>query len=714
MSRHRTPFVSPRTDPTPRRRHWVTRARAARSTVLALSMWSGLLAMAVAPARAQEPASPVTFTAHVAPILYEHCVSCHRPGDVAPFSLLTYQDARQRATLIASVTGSRLMPPWKPAATGPAFLDARVLTDTQLDILRAWARSGAAEGDPRDLPEAPPARRGWRLGTPDLVVTMPEPFMLQADGPDVFRTFVIHVPTTTGRYVRALEFQPGNARPVHHANIGVDRTQASQRLDRADPDPGYVGGMATDAWYPPGQMLGWTPGQEPRPAPPGMTWRLEAGSDLVVQLHLQPTGKPEPVQVSAGFYFTNDEPTRTPVGLRLGQQTIDIAPGQSAYVVNDDYVLPVDAEVHAVQPHAHNLGRYIEGTATLPDGTTRSLVSIADWDFRWQNVYRYATPFVLPKGTKLSMRFTYDNSDANPRNPHRPATRVVWGQNTADEMGDLWVQLVATHPQDSAVLNGDVARKIRRQDFDAYTKLQKEEPLNPIRHAAVAMVLLQDGRAGEAIAPFRESIRLAPSVASTHYNLGVALASVGQLPPALDAFREAVRLDPSYPEAHNNLGALLQSDGRVDEAMAHYRQALAARPDNVEARTNLARALKLQGQVAEAASHYAQALESREDWLAALFGLAWIRATASDDALRRPEEAVTLATRAAALTNERDPYVLDALAAAYAATGAFGKAASVARAAKQIAQAAGLAPLASAIDTRVALYQRHEAYRERP
>lgn len=713
MSRHRTPFVWLRCDPTPRRPEGFRSVHTARRTASTLSLWCGLLAMAAVPAQAQQPDSPVTFTAHVAPILFEHCVACHRPGEVAPFSLLTYQDARQRATLIASVTGSRLMPPWKPAAGGPAFLDARVLTDAQLEVLRAWAQSGAVEGDPSALPEVPPAQRGWRLGPPDLVVTMPEPFTLPADGPDIFRTFVMPVPTTAGRYVRALEFQPGNARPVHHANIGIDRSQASLRLDRADPDPGYVGGMATDAWYPPGQMLGWTPGQEPRPAPPGMTWRLEAGSALVVQLHLQPTGKPEPVQVSAGFYFTNDEPTRTPVGLRLGQQTIDIAPGQSGYVVSDDYVLPVDAEAYAVQPHAHNLARHIEGTATLPDGTTRSLISIADWDFRWQNVYRYAAPLVLPKGTTLSMRFTYDNSDANPRNPHRPATRVVWGQNTADEMGDLWVQLVAARSRDHAALNGDVARKIRRQDLDAYTKLQKEEPLNPIRHAAVAMVLLQDGRAQEAIAPFRESIRLGPTVPSTHYNLGVALASAGQLPAALEAFREAVRLDPSYPEAHNNLGALLQSEGRVDEAMGHYRQALAARADNIEARTNLARALKLQDQVAEAVSHYEQALSVREDWLAALFGLAWIRATASDDALWRPEEAVRLATRAAALTDERDPYVLDALAAAYAATGAFGKASSVARAARQIAQAAGLAPLAAAIDTRIALYLRHEVFRER-
>lgn len=677
------------------------------------SILCGVLLLSATPVRAQQPSGSVTFTAHVAPILYEHCVSCHRPGEVGPFSLLSYQDARQRATLIATVTSSRLMPPWKPGAHGPVFLDARVLSDEQIATLREWAGSGAPEGDPRELPPAPPPRQGWRLGTPDLVVTMAEPFVLPPDGPDLFRTFVIPVPTPSARYVYALEFQPGNARPVHHANLGVDRSQASQRLDRADPEPGYVGGMAADAWYPPGQMLGWTPGQEPRPAPPGMTWRLEAGSDLVVQLHLQPTGKPEPVQVSAGFYFTDEAPTRTPIGLRLGKQTIDIPPGDASYVVTDGYTLPVDVEVYAVQPHAHNLGRRIEGTAVLPDGSTRALVSIADWDFRWQNVYRYATPLRLPKGTTLGMRFVYDNSDDNPRNPHRPARRVVWGQNTSDEMGDLWVQLVAVRPQDHSLLNGDVAKKTRLQDLEAYTKLLNEEPGNPIRHAAVAMVLLQDGRAREAIAPFRESIRLAPSVASTHYNLGVALATVGQLPAALDAFREAVRLDPDYPEAHNNLGAILQSDGKVTEAVEHYRRAIAARPDNVEARTNLARALKLQGHVAEAAGHYVQALANREDWLAALFGLAWIRATAADEALRSPEEAVRLATRAAELTHERDPYVLDALAAAYAASGGFGKAASVARAAREIAQAAGLTPLAAAIEARVALYQRNEAYRER-
>lgn len=656
----------------------------------------------------------VTFTTHVAPILFEQCVVCHRPDDVAPFSLLTYADARQRAALIARVTASRIMPPWKPDPRGPEFLDARRLTDAQIATLRAWAEGGAVEGDPRDLPPAPPARRGWRLGAPDVIVTMAEPFMLPADGPDVFRTFVIPIPVTAARFVRALEFQPGNARPVHHANIGVDRSEASERLDRTDPEPGYFGGMTAEAWYPPGQMLGWTPGQEPRPAPAGMTWRLEKGSDLVVQLHLQPTGKVEPVQVSAGLYFTDDAPTRTPVGLRLGKQTIDIAPGDAGYVVSDEYTLPVDAEVHAVQPHAHNLARRIEGTATLPDGSIRPLVSIADWDFRWQNVYRYAAPFVLPKGTRLSMRYVYDNTDANPRNPHRPAARVVWGQNTSDEMGDLWVQLVAVRPQENGLLNADVARKTRAQDLDAYSKLAREEPSNAIRHAAVAMVLLQDGRAKESIAPFREAARLDPAVASTHYNLGIALATTGETPSALAAFREAVRLDPGYPEAHNNLGALLQADGRVGEAIAHYRLALAARADNVEARSNLARALVLEGLVAEAVEHYRSALASREDWLPALFGLAWIRATSADEALRSPEEALTLAARAAALTNERDPYVLDALAAAHAASGAFGRAASIARAAQKIAQAGGLGPLAAAIDARIAVYQRNEAYRERP
>src|SRR3954449_7263889 len=180
------------------------------------------------------------------------------------------------------------------------------------------------------------------LGTPDLVVRMPQGYAVPADGTDVFRTFVIPIPGAAARYVRAIEFHPGNARVVHHANLGIDRTRSSRQLDARDPEPGYAGSMERDARYPEGQLLGWTPGQAPHAAPEGTQWRLEPGSDLVVQLHLQPTGKREAVQATVGLFFTDAPPDRVPVGLRLGSETIDIPPGASEHVISDRYTLPVD------------------------------------------------------------------------------------------------------------------------------------------------------------------------------------------------------------------------------------------------------------------------------------------------------------------------------------------------------------------------------------
>jgi hypothetical protein len=247
-----------------------------------------------------------------------------------------------------------------------------------------------------------------------------------ADGGDVFRTFVLPIDIGRPRFVRAIEFRPGNARVVHHANLGVDRTRSSRQLDARDPEPGYVGGMVRDARYPEGQMLGWTPGQAPHASPDGMPWRLEPGSDLVVQLHLQPTGKRETLQVSVGFYFTDAAPTRAPSDCGSAARHRHPA-GDRDYLVADRYVLPVDVELLAIQPHAHNLARRMEASATLPDGAVRPLIAIADWDFRWQDVYRYVAPIALPKGTTIAMRYAYDNSAANVRNPHRPPRASVWG-----------------------------------------------------------------------------------------------------------------------------------------------------------------------------------------------------------------------------------------------------------------------------------------------
>lgn len=652
----------------------------------------------------------VTFTRDIAPILFARCATCHRPGEIGPFSLLTYRDARQHLTQIGEVTRRRLMPPWKPTPGTNAFLDDRSLSSAEIQRIQDWIAQGAPEGAARDLPPPPQFGGGWQLGTPDLVVTMAAPFTLRADGGDVFRTFVLPIPTDRMRYVRGIEFHPGNARAVHHANMGVDRTRSSRRLDLADAEPGYVGGMVPDAAYPPGYMLGWTPGQRPRPSPDGMPWRLEPGSDCIVQLHMQPTGKPEPVQVTVGFFFTADAPVATPVGLRLGSQTIDIAPGDPHYVVDDRFVLPVDVDVLAVQPHAHNLGREVRGDATLPDGTTRPLIAIADWDFRWQDVYRYAEPIRLPQGTTLSMRLVYDNSAANPRNPFQPPQHIVWGQNTTDEMGDLWLQLVPVQPSDLVTLANAIRRKSITDDIAAYTKVLHSDPDNPLRHDAVAMLHLQGGRVETAVAEFRASLALNPESAPTHYNLGLALSVMRRYPDALAEFEAAVRIDPRHADAQNNVGALLHVSGRLDEAIEHYARAIELRPDNAEAHSNLGRALTAQRKYAQAAASFNRSIALNPLAAGAYTGLTWLQASAPDDAVRKTEEALESGLRAVELSDRRDASALDALAAAYAASGDFALATQAATEAMQVADSAGQTALWVEIRDRLRLYQRGLAY----
>jgi len=658
----------------------------------------------------------LTFTRDIAPIVWARCATCHRPGEVGPFSLITYDDVRRRATQIADVTSRRVMPPWKPEPGKGDFESVRRLTDVELQKIQEWIGGGAPQGDPADLPPRPAeltASSSWRLGAPDLVVTMPEPYIVRAEAGDVFRTFVIAIPTATPRYVRAMELKAGNARVVHHANVGVDRTRSSRVLDLRDPEPGYAGGMVSDARYPEGQLLGWTPGQAPHPVSPGTAWRLDPGSDLVLQLHLQPTGKREPLQVSVGFFFTDDPPTRTPVGLRLGSETIDIRPGERQYVINDQYVLPADVDVLAIQPHAHNLARRMEATATLPDGRKLWLIAIDDWDFRWQDVYRYAQPVALPKGTTIAMRYVYDNSAANVRNPHRPPARVVWGQNTTDEMGDLWIQMVPRENADAAALSADVQRKRSSEDLAAYTKLLAADPDNPLRHDAVANLYLEAGRWDEAYTHLRRSLELNAQSASTHYNLGYVMARRGQVNEAVAEFGEALKLDPDYAQAHNNLGAVLQMLGRNGEARDHYRRAVALRPDNVEAHANFATLLSRDGRAADAVLEFKQALALKADDAQSLGGLAWIRATAADTTLRNPSEAVALAERAAALTGHRDLSALDALAAAYASAGRYDDAVTIARNAMAQATLLQQPAVAAQFKERLAFYQRRQPYRSR-
>ena len=252
------------------------------------------------------PESP-TFTRDIAPILFRNCIVCHHPGTNTAFSLLTYEDVRPRARLIAAATQSKYMPPWKPEpGFGDDFIGRRGLSRAEIATIQEWVNGGARLGAPTAMPAAPNFGDGWMLGAPDLVIQMPQPFDVPATGSDVFRTFVISIPMSGPRYVKAMEFVPGT-RAVHHANMRFDETAASRLLDDKDPAPGYDGLTASSAHYPEGFFFGWTPGQLP-PASEDLAWRLNPGTDMVLQLHLKPTGRPEHVQASIGLYFASGPP----------------------------------------------------------------------------------------------------------------------------------------------------------------------------------------------------------------------------------------------------------------------------------------------------------------------------------------------------------------------------------------------------------------------
>jgi tetratricopeptide (TPR) repeat protein/mono/diheme cytochrome c family protein len=589
--------------------------------------------------------TPVTFAHDVAPILYSHCVSCHRPEGPAPFSLLTFDDARRRAAQIAAVTKSRYMPPWKPEPGFGALVGERRLSDEQIEVIDRWTSTGRLEG-PAAEATPPRAGAGWQLGEPDLVVTLPE-YTLQADGSDVFRNFVVAVPGAGARYVRGLEFRPGS-RAVHHANIRVDPTPASRRLDAADPAPGYEGTILRSADYPDGHFLGWTPGQASPLSGSDLAWRLAAGSDLVVQLHLQPTGKPEPLRPSSGLYFTSEAPSQTPTILRLGRQDLDIPAGAAAHHISDSYVLPVDAELRAIQPHAHYRARSVAAWANLPGGGRRPLLLIRNWDFNWQDQYRYATPFWVPAGTKLEMEYVFDNSDANPRNPSHPARRVEWGWRSSDEMADVWIQVMTRTDADRARLGVDVRRKMAAEDVVGCETLVARQPDYADLRNDAASLYLELGQPQRALTHFAAVRQLQPQSAVARYNVAVTLEALGRTADAAREYEAALQFDPAYSVAHNNLGSLMVAQGRVDDARSHYERAVASGPANAEARNNLGAILIAANEAGAAIPQLLEAIRLRPVYAEAHYNLARAYASAGRFAEAVTEAALAEAQAAAA------------------------------------------------------------------
>ena len=397
---------------------------------------------------------PATFNRDIAPLVFQNCASCHRPGEVAPFSLLSYEDVKKRAELIQTVTADRTMPPWKGVEGHGQFIGERRLSTAQLDLLARWIKQGAVEGEAGDLPPAPQFSEEWKLGPPDIVISMPEAYEVPADGADIYRNFAFQVSVPVGKYIKAAEFRPGNKTVVHHAILASDPTGKARQRDADDPAPGFKGSLSIPGRLFPGSMAAWTPGRDPLPLPEGLSMPWPEGGDMILQLHLHPSGKTETVQSSVGLYLTDEAPIRSMVDLMLIDKRIDIPAGEKSYRTRDEIVLPIEMDAYGLFPHMHLIGRDIKVTAQPPDGAPISLLWIEDWDFNWQNFYQYTKPVRLPAGSRLILEAVHDNSADNIHNPYQPPRRVTWGEQTVNEMTVAVLQLVPTHENELAQLAG--------------------------------------------------------------------------------------------------------------------------------------------------------------------------------------------------------------------------------------------------------------------
>jgi hypothetical protein len=433
------------------------------------------------PARAQ-----TTFNRDIAPIIYKNCTGCHRDGEVAPFSLLTYEDAKKHASQIVKVTHRRYMPPWKAEMGYGDFVDPRRLTDAQIALIKKWVDEGAVEGNPADRKIAPKFETGWHLGKPDLVVEMPEAYTIPAEGKDIYRCFVIPLNNTEEKYVSAVEYRAGNHAVVHHALLFLDTTGQARKRDAADPAPGYSSGGGP-GFVPTGGLGGWAPGLTPRHYPDGVAAVIEKNSDLVIQTHFHPTGKVETEKSSVAIYFAKRPPTRILIGSGLTSVNIDIPAGEKNFKTNASVTLPVDTEWVSLTPHAHLLCREIKADYTLPNGQKKPLIWIKDWDFDWQDQYQFRTPLHLPRGTKIEMQFTYDNSSDNERNPSNPPKRVHLGEQTTDEMALLFMNAAVNNKADGqklvrSMFGQSIASSVQDK-IDEIQKLPPDEREKAIRDA---------------------------------------------------------------------------------------------------------------------------------------------------------------------------------------------------------------------------------------
>jgi mono/diheme cytochrome c family protein len=420
-----------------------------------------------------------TFAADIAPIILERCASCHRPGQPAPFSLLSYDDVRAKGKEIAAATHARTMPPWLPVQ-GPGFPalqnDPR-LTDKQIAAIGNWVKNGMPSGDLRKAPAPPSYPVSWPLGTPDLSVDIPRLIAVPGGGPPEGRNIVIPIDYPADLWLGAIDYQRGDAGLVEYAQFFAAPPDLDITDDDALPGVGTLLGRGTlenhvDRIFAAARGLmdlgTWVPSQTRRVMPDRLAMRVPARWHIVVQMHIQPAVVDAAETGRIGLYFAMPlarravKPITVPPAFGYASG-LSIPAGAAHYVLTDALTLPVAVEAVGARAYAHSLGRQLAMTAQLPDGSTRGLLRIDQWNPAWPDTYYFTAPVKLPQGTSLRVEITYDNSTENPRNLFSPPRRVGWGRTAVGEVGGITLLIASPTAAEAIAIDDALQSHLKEQ-----------------------------------------------------------------------------------------------------------------------------------------------------------------------------------------------------------------------------------------------------------
>jgi len=412
-----------------------------------LCLWSWALFVCSSPVLPAQPAGVPVFSKDIAPILYQHCASCHRAGQIAPMSLLSYEEVRPWAASIREKVATGAMPPWHSAAPRGQFSNDRRLSDAEKGLILRWVAGGAPMGDVKDLPSVPAFADDWEIGKPDAVITMPEPHVVPARGIIAYQNVTMPTDFTEDKWIQAIEVRPGTRSVVHHILVFVVGTRQSQAYTQIVPEQPRRPQTAPNgqAARKPESLIATTaPGTNAMVFPPGTAMRIPAGASLRFQIHYTTNGKEVSDRSSVGVIFAKEPPEKEMHTSAFFNPQLILPAGAADVTVPTAIQFDQDVHLTALFPHTHLRGKSWEYKIVYPDGRTETVLPVPHYDFNWQTYYIFATPLAVPKGSKLEAVAHYDNSANNASNPD-PNKEVHWGEQTWDEMQYTGVNYTIDH-----------------------------------------------------------------------------------------------------------------------------------------------------------------------------------------------------------------------------------------------------------------------------